>query len=66
MACSLDFFIAKTDGSVSWMETSDSYEKGVAAVTAEGLGGGSEVEAHPCRHCQHVAFENDLATPWRG
>jgi len=37
MACSLDFFIAKTDGSVSWMETSDSYEKGVAAVTAEGV-----------------------------
>jgi hypothetical protein len=35
MASSLDFFIAKKDGSVSWMETSDSYEKGVEGVTAE-------------------------------
>ena len=35
MACSLDFFIAKKDGSVSWMETCDSYEKGVDQVTAE-------------------------------
>jgi dihydrofolate reductase len=35
MASSLDFFIAKKDGSVSWMETSDSYEKGVDGVTAE-------------------------------
>ena len=36
MVSSLDFFIAKKDGSVSWMETSDSYEKGVDGVTAEG------------------------------
>jgi hypothetical protein len=36
MASSLDFFIAKKDGGVSWMETSDSYEKGVDGVTAEG------------------------------
>jgi dihydrofolate reductase len=35
MAASLDFFIAKKDGSVSWMETSDRYEKGVDDVTAE-------------------------------
>jgi hypothetical protein len=35
MASSLDFFIAKKDGSVSWMETSDSYDKGVKSVTAE-------------------------------
>ena len=36
MAASLDFFIAKNDGSVSWMETSDSYEQGVDGVTEEG------------------------------
>jgi dihydrofolate reductase len=35
MAASLDFFIAKPDGSVSWMETSDSYEKGVDGISAE-------------------------------
>jgi dihydrofolate reductase len=35
MACSLDFFIAKKDGSVAWMDTSDSYAKGVDGVTAE-------------------------------
>jgi dihydrofolate reductase len=29
MVSSLDGFIAKKDGSVSWLETSDSYEKGV-------------------------------------
>jgi dihydrofolate reductase len=37
MAASLDFFIAKKDGSVSWMETSDSYDKGVDDLTAEGV-----------------------------
>ena len=37
MACSLDFFIASKDGSVSWMETSDSYDKGVNGLTAEGV-----------------------------
>jgi dihydrofolate reductase len=34
MVSSLDFFIAKKDGSVSWLETSDSYEKGVAEEDA--------------------------------
>jgi dihydrofolate reductase len=29
MVSSLDGFIARTDGSVSWLETSDSYEQGV-------------------------------------
>jgi len=36
MAASLDFFIAKQDGSVSWMETSDSYDKGADSISAEG------------------------------
>ncbi len=35
MAASLDFFIAKKDGDVSWMETSDNYGKGVDDTTAE-------------------------------
>jgi dihydrofolate reductase len=35
MAASLDFFIAKKDGTMSWMETSDSYDKGVNGPTAE-------------------------------
>ena len=30
MVSSLDFFIARKDGSISWLETSDSYEKGAA------------------------------------
>jgi dihydrofolate reductase len=29
MVSSLDFFIARKDGSVSWLETSDSYEDGI-------------------------------------
>jgi dihydrofolate reductase len=36
MASSLDFFIAKKDGGISWMETSDRYDKGVESITAEG------------------------------
>jgi len=35
MAASLDFFIAKQDGTVAWMEMSDTYAKGVDNVTAE-------------------------------
>jgi dihydrofolate reductase len=37
MAASLDFFIAKNDGSVSWMETSDRYDHGVENLSAEGV-----------------------------
>jgi dihydrofolate reductase len=37
MASSLDFFIAKEDGTLSWMETSDSYDRGVDDLTAEGV-----------------------------
>jgi dihydrofolate reductase len=35
MVSSLDGFIAKKDNSVSWFETSDSYEKGVAGEDPE-------------------------------
>lgn len=35
MASSLDFFIAKDDGTVSWLETVDTYEKGVEDGDAE-------------------------------
>ncbi len=35
MVSSLDFFIAKKDGSVSWLETTDTYEKGVTDEDAE-------------------------------
>ena len=35
MVSSLDGFIAKPDGSVSWLETSDTYEKGLAGENAE-------------------------------
>jgi dihydrofolate reductase len=35
MVSSLDGFIAKTDGSVSWLESSDTYEKGVTGESAE-------------------------------
>jgi dihydrofolate reductase len=35
MAASLDFFIAKQDGSIGWMETSDRYEQGVDDTTAQ-------------------------------
>ena len=35
MDASLDFFIARKDGSVSWLETTDSYEQGVTAEDSE-------------------------------
>jgi len=35
MVSSLDGYIAKKDGSVSWLQTSDSYEKGVIGENAE-------------------------------
>jgi len=35
MVSSLDGFIAKPDGSVSWLETSDTYEKGVTGENLE-------------------------------
>jgi len=35
MVSSLDGFIAKKDGSVSWLETSDTYEKGTTGENAE-------------------------------
>jgi dihydrofolate reductase len=35
MVSSLDGFIASADGSVSWLETSDSYEKGVTLTDEE-------------------------------
>ena len=35
MVSSLDFFIAKKDGSVSWLESSDVYENGVADEDVE-------------------------------
>lgn len=34
MVSSLDFFIAKEDGTVSWLESSDVYEKGVTGEDA--------------------------------
>lgn len=37
MAMSLDGFIAKHDGTTSWFETSDSYEKGVSYGDVEGF-----------------------------
>jgi dihydrofolate reductase len=35
MVSSVDGFIAKPDGSISWLETSDNYEKGVTAENTE-------------------------------
>ena len=35
MVSSVDGFIAKPDGSVSWLETADSYDKGVDGEDAE-------------------------------
>ncbi len=35
MVSSLDGFIAKKDGSISWLETSDTYEKGAIEENAE-------------------------------
>lgn len=35
MVASLDFFVAKKDNTVSWLETSDTYEKGVEGEDAE-------------------------------
>jgi dihydrofolate reductase len=35
MVASLDFFIARKDGGISWLESSDSYEKGVTGEDEE-------------------------------
>lgn len=59
MASSLDFFVASEDGSVSWLETSDSYEKGVAGDDAEEF-----VETIDCFVMGSRTYEHALTLGW--
>lgn len=59
MACSLDFFIAKQDGSVAWMETQDSYERGVGFEAAEQL-----IKSIDCYLMGSRTYEHALALGW--
>lgn len=59
MAASLDFFIAKKDGTIGWMDTPDSYEKGVGFEAAEGL-----VQAIDCYVMGARTYEHALGLGW--
>lgn len=59
MASSLDFFIAKKDGSVSWLETADTYEKGVVGEDAEEF-----LETIDCFVMGSRTYEHTLTLGW--
>src|SRR5262245_34723315 len=59
MAASLDFFIAKKDGSIGWMDTPDNYEKGVGFEAAEGL-----VQSIDCYVMGARTYEHALTLGW--
>ena len=59
MVSSLDGFIAKKDGSVSWLESSDSYEKGVSGEDA-----GEFLKTIDCFVLGSRTYETALALGW--
>lgn len=59
MAASLDFFIARKDGSVSWLETSDVYENGASFEDAEEL-----VKTIDCYMMGSRTYEDALRLGW--
>jgi len=59
MVSSLDGFIAKKDGSVSWLESSDSYEKGVSGEDAEEF-----LKTIDCFVLGSRTYETALALGW--
>lgn len=59
MAASLDFFIAKKDGTIDWMETADSYEGGASFEDAEEL-----VQSVDCYVMGARTYEHALSLGW--
>lgn len=59
MAASLDFFIAKKDGSIDWMETPDSYEGGASFEDAEDL-----IKSIDCYLMGSRTYEHALSLGW--
>lgn len=59
MAASLDFFIAKKDGTIDWMETKDSYEGGASFEDAEEL-----VKSIDCYVMGARTYEHALSLGW--
>ena len=59
MVASLDGFIARKDGSVSWLETSDSYEKGTGGEDAEAF-----LETVDCFVVGSRTYETALSLGW--
>lgn len=59
MVASLDFFIAKKDGSVSWLETTDVYERGAAFDDAEEI-----VKSIDCYVMGLRTYEDALRLGW--
>jgi len=59
MVSSLDFYIASKDGSVSWMDTPDTYEKG---ITEEGAG--ETADAIDCFVLGSRTYELALTLGW--
>jgi dihydrofolate reductase len=59
MVSSLDFFIAKKDGSVSWLESSDNYENGVAEEDAEEF-----IKTIDCFAMGSRTYEHALVLGW--
>lgn len=59
MAASLDFFIAKKDGTIDWMETPDSYEGGASFEDAEEL-----IKSIDCYVMGSRTYEHALSLGW--
>lgn len=59
MAASLDFFIAKKDGTIDWMETPDSYAGGASFEDAEEL-----VKSIDCYVMGSRTYEHALSLGW--
>src|SRR5688572_5140880 len=59
MAASLDFFIAKKDGTIDWMETPDSYAKGASFDDAEEL-----IKSIDCYVMGSRTYEQALSLGW--
>lgn len=59
MAASLDFFIAKKDGTIDWMETPDSYDGGASFEEAEAL-----IKSIDCYVMGSRTYEQALSLGW--
>ena len=59
MVASLDFFVARKDGSVSWLESTDVYDKGVSGEDAEEF-----IQTIDCFLMGSRTYEHALTLGW--